>query len=343
MELNRINNSSHDTDILSGFCFGEKLIQQKISGFGYVDGMYICDYNIIRLGDIVKSIYLDSNANNFIKAEFLVGGIVQSILTDYYSLYSRFNNSLQFFEGNFDLVAIPYSSYTVRLYFDKNCVQHVKLYTLYKHLKDDERRERARGDVELKVSIISFPTDKICRTTPCKEGITLTNEGRQGVLVSTYKPSSFTYHPTYIQKDKTKVYDLNVKYRLCGIMVKGVPFNGTVSARLISDGYLLSAINIDGQYLFFFHDYEKSDQGCYYPLKIDFGKANCSNITLEIDYDKDIEVTAHFDTEKDDRDHIRVNHPLKELRNISKEGTECTFEKEKYLLFRDSTLSIRQQ
>ena len=88
-----------------------------------VDGEYFADFAIPHFGDTIDSIFARIDKNYFLRAELYINSILYATMTTLPA-----GNELPFFVGTLYISAIQMSTFLIRVVFNKNCVDHAKLY-----------------------------------------------------------------------------------------------------------------------------------------------------------------------------------------------------------------------
>nr|QBK87220.1 MAG: uncharacterized protein LCMAC201_01220 [Marseillevirus LCMAC201] len=110
------------------------LVEYKPTGTISVNGFYLADFNIPRNGDVITGLFTKLDQQYFIKAELYIDYILYAVRDN--KNINLFNNELKFFSDNLVSFNIPYSLITIRIIYNKNCVEHAKIYTTFENYTD---------------------------------------------------------------------------------------------------------------------------------------------------------------------------------------------------------------
>ncbi len=150
------------------------LLEHKPNGTISVNDFYIADFNILRRGDVITGLFAKIDNQYFVKAELYIDYILHAVI-DAKNLNSL-NNELRFFSDDLFHCKIPLSCITIRIIYNKNCVEHAKIYTLHDLYKDSRLLQPGSIYIPAAVSVTGKDIPMIYRATKdsaqyCNAGI----------------------------------------------------------------------------------------------------------------------------------------------------------------------------
>ncbi len=217
----------------------------KSCGKVSVDDLYYSDFNIPRRCDILESIFLIGDTNYFVCAQLFLNHVHYATITP--DKIHQFNNELAFFTNEVSQTSTPFTAYTIRLVYNKNCIEHAKIFTVGRIIWDTEKRQQ---HIDSANSLVA-PTAITSEASVTKKEIPLHH--KDGVLCSDAKEflwKKIKYIPTYNLHHKDGMYTYSFDIPNLGKLKKIICHNSGGLARLIVGGWDLSEIKMG--------NYEKS-------------------------------------------------------------------------------------
>ncbi len=103
----------------------------KSSGTVTIDGLYFSDFNVTRFGDRIEGFFAKLDLNYFVEARLYIDSLLHATVTSSgCSIFGEYRE-LPFFGTNFLWLVSPFSPCMIRLVYNKNCLQHAKLFIIY--------------------------------------------------------------------------------------------------------------------------------------------------------------------------------------------------------------------